>query len=138
MRGVEPTAFAIRDGFEIVAGRAFVPGRNEVIVGTAAANQFVGLEVGDRKRWGENTWEVVGHFTANGSVYESEIWADARVVQPAYRRGNTFQSVYAKLESPDAFQSFKDALTSDPRVEVDVMREKDYYEGQSRAPASPH
>lgn len=132
LRGVESTAFAVRDDFEIVEGRNFEPGRNEIIVGRAAAGQFSGLEVGSSKRWGENLWEVVGIFADGGSVYESEIWADARVVQPAYRRGSTFQSVYAKLDSPDAFQGFKDALTADPRLEVDVRLEKEYYEGQSR------
>lgn len=133
LRGVEREAFAVRGNIEIVEGRTFREGRNEVIVGQGAANQFAGLEVGNRLRWGENTWEVVGIFTAGGSVYESEIWADARVVQPAYRRGSTFQSVYAKLESPQAFQGFKDALTADPRLEVDVVREATYYEAQSRA-----
>lgn len=132
LRGVEPRAFEIREDFELVEGRLFEPGRNEVIVGQAAAGQFAGLQVGASKRWGENTWQVVGIFTTGGSIYESEIWADARVVQPAYRRGSTFQSVYAKLESPEAFQKFEDALTADPRLEVDVLREKEYYEGQSR------
>jgi putative ABC transport system permease protein len=75
---------------------------------------------------------VVGIFAAGGSIYESEIWADARVVQPAYRRGSTFQSVYARLDSPDSFQPFKDALTADPRLEVDVTPEKEYYESQSQ------
>ena len=74
---------------------------------------------------------VVGVFTAGGSVYESEIWTDALVLQPAYRRGSTFQSVFARLESPEAYQAYKDALTSDPRLEVDVYRETDYYAEQS-------
>lgn len=132
LRGVEPAAFAVRPEVEIVAGRRFEPGRNEVIVGRAAAGQFAGLEVGNRLRWGENTWEVVGIFAADGGLWESEIWTDVRVLQPAYRRGNTFQSVYAKLGSPDDFQAFKDALTSDPRLEVDVYRESEFFEGQSR------
>jgi len=132
LRGVEPAAFAVRDTVEIVAGRRFEAGRNEVIVGEAAAREFAGLEVGNQLRWGENVWEVVGVFRAAGSVYESEIWTDARVLQPAYRRGSSFQSVYATLESPDAFQRFKDALTADPRLEVDVLREDDYYAAQSR------
>ncbi|MEZ5333557.1 MAG: FtsX-like permease family protein [Thermoanaerobaculia bacterium] len=132
LRGVEPGAFAVRPHVEIVEGRNFRPGRNEVIAGVAAAQQFAGLDVGNRLRWGENSWEVVGLFTADGSIAESEIWTDARVLQPAYRRDSTFQSVYAKLESPEAFQGFKDALTTDPRLEVDVERESDYLASQSR------
>jgi putative ABC transport system permease protein len=132
LRGVEPSAFAVRPDVKIVEGVNFTPGRNEVIAGQAAARQFAGLEVGDQMRWGENVWNVVGIFTAGGSIYESEIWADARVLQPAYRRGNAFQSVYARLETPGSFQQFKDALTADPRLEVDVMREADYYAEQSQ------
>lgn len=132
MRGVEPAAFAVRPRVEIVEGRPFRAGHNEVVVGQGAAREFAGLDVGNTLRWGENVWEVVGVFSAEGSVYETEIWADVRVLQPAYRRENNFQSVYAKLESPDAFQTFKDALTSDPRLEVDVTREDDYYAAQSQ------
>lgn len=132
LRGVEPAAFAVRPEITIVEGRRFEPGRNEVIAGVAAAGQFAGLEVGNRLRWGEATWEVVGLFEADGGIAESEVWTDARVLQPAYRRGSTFQSVYAKLESPEAFQRFKDALTADPRLEVDVERESDYLAAQSR------
>ena len=132
LRGVEPAAFEVRPEVRIVQGAAFRPGRNEVIVGRAAAREFAGLDVGSRLRWGDNEWEVAGIFTADDSIYESEIWTDVRVLQPAYRRGSGFQSVYARLESPDSFQRFKDALTSDPRLDVDVMREDDYYAEQSR------
>ena len=132
LRAVEPAAFAIRPALEIVAGRPFRPGQNEVIAGRAAAREFAGLEVGNRLRWGEREWEVVGIFAARDSVYESEIWGDVRVVGPAFRRGTSFQSVYAKLESPAAFADFKDALTADPRLEVAVMREADFFAGQSK------
>jgi putative ABC transport system permease protein len=131
LRGVEPAAFAVRKDVKIVEGERFHEGRNEVIVGKAAAREFAGLEVGNRLRWGENLWQVVGIFSADDSVYESEIWADARVLQPAFRR-NEFQSVYARLESPDGFQRFKDALTADPRLEVNVLKEDEYYLAQSR------
>jgi putative ABC transport system permease protein len=131
LRGVEPAAFDVRNEVRLVQGRRFETGRNEIIAGRAAARQFDGLEVGRSVRWGENTWTVVGIFEAGGGIAESEIWCDAGVLQPAYRRGNTFQSVYAKLESPEAFQPFKDALTSDPRLDVLVVREPDYYAEQS-------
>ncbi len=126
-----PEAFEVRPEVEIVEGRRFEPGRNEVIAGRAAAGQFEGLEVGNRMRWGDAEWEVVGIFTADGGIPESEIWTDARVLQPAYDRGNSFQSVTAKLASPADFQRFKDALTADPRVEVDVYRQDEYCAEQS-------
>jgi len=131
LRGVQPAAFEVRDDVKIVEGRMFEWGRNEIIVGRAAAQQFAGLTVGSGHRWGENEWTVVGIFEANGGVPESELWTDAGVLQPAYRRGNSYQAVYAKLESPDALDRFKDALTTDPRLNVKVIRETDYYAEQS-------
>ncbi len=133
LRGVEPAAFGVRDEVRIVEGRTFRPGTNEIIVGRSAAAQFAGIDLGSTQRWGESAWEVVGIFEAGGTIAESEIWCDARVLQPAYRRGDSFQSVYARLESPDAFDAFKDALTTDPRLDVMVEREEDYYLGQTEA-----
>ena len=133
LRGVEPAAFGVRDEVRIVEGRAFRPGTNEIIVGRSAAAQFAGIDLGTTQRWGESAWEVVGIFEAGGTIAESEIWCDARILQPAYRRGDSFQSVYARLESADAFDAFSDALTADPRLDVMVEREEDYYLGQTQA-----
>jgi putative ABC transport system permease protein len=132
LRGVSPRVLEVRPEVRIVEGRMFESGRNEIIVGRAASRQFANLSVGSSVRWGENSWQVVGIFDANGSVAESELWCDARVLQPAYRRGNSYQSVYARLESVDSFQAVKDAMTADPRLRVTVLREQDYYAGQSR------
>ncbi len=131
LRGVSPAVLKVRPYVKIVEGRMLTPGTTEIIVGRAASGQFAGLTVGSTQHWGQNTWTVVGIFEANGNVAESEIWSDVRVLQPAYRRGNTFQSVYVRLESPEAFQKFKDALTTDPRVSVTPVTEPDYYAGQS-------
>ena len=131
LRGLSPAALKVRPSFRIVEGRMFTPGTNEIVVGRAASNQFTDLTVGSTVRWGETTWQVVGMFDAGGSVAESEIWSDARVLQPAYRRGNSYQSVYARLQSEESLQQFKDALTSDPRLNVTVIREPDYYAQQS-------
>lgn len=133
LRGVQPAAFAVRGNVKIVEGRMFEWGKNEIIVGRAAAGQFAGLTVGSKQRWGENTWEVVGLFEAGGSLWESELWTDVGVLQPAYRRGSSFQSVSVKLESAQAFERFKDALTTDPRLDVKVLRQSEHYAAQSRA-----
>jgi putative ABC transport system permease protein len=133
LRGVEPAAFKVHDKLKIVAGRNFEPGRNELIVGKAAARQFVGLDVGSSVKWGESTWQVVGLFENNHSVSEGEVWCDVKVLQPAYRRGNSYQSVYVKLASHDDFDRLKDALTTDPRLSVAAIREPEYYERESRA-----
>ncbi len=133
LRGVEPAAFEVRESFEILEGRRFEPGRNEVIVGEGALAEFAGLELGSELRWGDSTWRVVGIFSTGGTAEDSEIWTDAKVLQPAYRRGNSFQSVHLRLASPDRFAELEEALTADPRLNVKVMLKSDYWSGQSAA-----
>ena len=131
LRGVSRNALDVRDSFRVVEGRMFEWGLNEVIVGVGALIEFQGLEVGSTITVAQEEWPVVGIFETGGGLAETEIWVDASVLQPAYRRGNSYQAVYAKLESPGAYQEFKDALTSDPRLNVKPMRESEYYEAQS-------
>ena len=133
MRGVEPAALKVRDKLKLVEGRLFEWGKNEVIVGVGAANAFAGLDLGSKLRVGRREWPIVGIFSAGGGTAESEIWTDASVLQAAYNRGDTFQSVYVKLVSPGAFDAFKDALTTDPRLSVKVLRQAEYYADQSTA-----
>lgn len=131
LRGVEQAAFEVRRDIQIVQGRQFEPGRNEIIVGKGAAMEFDGLDLGKTIRVGQNDWAIVGVFSVDGGIAESEIWTDAAVLQPAYRRGNSFQAVYARLTSSEAFDEFKDALTTDPRLNIKVVRQTEYYSEQS-------
>ncbi len=130
LRGVT-NGMAVRGGMEMVQGRNFTLGRNEVIVGVGAARAFSGLEVGEHLRVAQTDWTVVGIFKGGGGAAESEIWTDAAVLQPAFQRGDTFQSVYARLTSPAAFAPFKDTLTADPRLQVKVQRQSEYLAEQS-------
>ena len=131
MRGVHMQASKVRSGFRIIEGRMFEWGLNEVVVGSGAREQFSGLEPGMSIEVGQERWPVVGIFEADGGVAESEIWVDASVLQSAYRRGNSYQSVYVKLATSESFDEFKDALTGDPRLNVKPMLEADYYASQS-------
>jgi putative ABC transport system permease protein len=132
LRGVESAATEVRDNLKFVEGRMFVWGKNEVVVGLGAAREFVGLEVGSAIKVGREQWTVVGVFSANGGIAESEIWTDAKVLQGAYSRGDSFQSVSVRLASPGAFQQFKDALTANPQLNVKVLRPAEYYAEQSQ------
>jgi len=131
LRGVQPAVFAVRKDVHIIAGRPFQWGRNEIIAGRGAAQEFAGLDLGSSLRLGENTWKVVGVFASGGSLSESEIWTDVDVLMPAYRR-QMFQSVHLELDSPDSFDRFKGALTTDPRLDVKIVREAEYYTEQSQ------
>jgi putative ABC transport system permease protein len=133
MRGIEPAGLTLRREVSIQEGRPFTFGTNEVIVGRGAHGQFRGLAVGDTVISGQNRWQVVGVFEADGAVAETEIWCDARTLQGAYRRGNSYQSVLARLESPEAFAMFRGWLASNPRLNVLTRRESEYYATQSQA-----
>jgi len=136
MRGIEPAALAVRDEVKIVEGRMLRFGTNEVVVGAAAARQFAGVTVGSSIASGQVTWHVVGLFESGGSVAETELWCDARTPQGAYRRGNSYQTVLARLDTPDSFGVFRDWLTSNPQLNVTVRRETEYYAAQSRTLAN--
>jgi putative ABC transport system permease protein len=131
MRGIEPAGIPARELVSIVEGRMFQFGTNEVIVGQAASREFVHMRVGDTIVSGQNRWPVVGIFRANDGVAESEVWGDARTLQGAYRRGNTYQSVLVQLDSIEAFDAFRDWLTANPQVKVGIRRESEYYAAQS-------
>ncbi len=133
LRGVTSEAYLVRRNLRIIEGRRFEPGRNEIIAGRRAAKQFANLSVGSTLKLGENRWSVVGIFDGGGTVADSELWCDVRVLSPAYRRGNSYQSVYVRLESPQAFDRLARALTTDPRLNVKVLHESDYYADQSVA-----
>ena len=130
-RGVGRSAIPVRGDIKIIEGRMFESGKNEMIVGAGAARSFAGLDVGKKLRIGQNDWEVVGIFSGGGGAAESELWTDAAVLQPAYNRGDTFQSVLVKLTSPGAFDQFKDALTTNPQLKVKVVRQAEFLADQS-------
>ena len=121
----------MRPKLRMLAGRPFVAGRNELIAGQGAAVEFAGLNLGSTIRIGSNDWTVVGIFAADGTVADSELWVDSKLLQDLYRRGTSFQTVLVRLESPAAFEKLKDALTNDPRLSVRVVREIDYYADQA-------
>ncbi|HEY5754456.1 MAG TPA: ABC transporter permease [Steroidobacter sp.] len=132
LRGVGPQAVKLRSNFKIVDGVNFTPGKFEVVVGKGASMQFAGLTVGSQLRLGSANWTITGIFEDRGSVAESEIWTDATVLQGAYNRGTSYQSMRVKLTSASAMQAFKDGLSTDPRLNLRVFSEKDYYAEQSK------
>jgi putative ABC transport system permease protein len=132
LRGVSPNVFAIRRNIKIIEGRMFQPGLAELVVGKNAKATYSGLTVGNTIGLGTVRWQVVGVFDAGGSSFDSEVWGDAHLLNGAYKRPDTLsQSVTVHLTSPAALQQLKDSLTADPRLNVDVTREIDYYAKQS-------
>jgi putative ABC transport system permease protein len=130
IRGVGEHAWELRPNVKIIAGRKFTPGLHEMIAGKGAAAQFRGLNVGANLRLNGQSWTIVGTFEA-GDSHDSELWGDTDVVGPAYRRGASTSSVTMKLTDRTAFEPLKAALTTDPRIKVDVDTTRSYYNKQS-------
>jgi putative ABC transport system permease protein len=132
IRGVSANVLRIRSFVKIAQGRMFQPGLSELIVGSNATKTYEGLALGNTVSIGGGRWQVVGIFDAGGSAFDSEVWCDAKILNEVLKRPpNVFQSVTVHLISPESFQQFKDAVTTDPRLNVDVTREIDYYAKQS-------
>ncbi|MGZ7065166.1 MAG: ABC transporter permease, partial [Candidatus Aminicenantales bacterium] len=133
IRGTSPRVLEVRENVKVVKGRMFETGLNELIAGRNVTGTYTGLDLGSSVKFGGGTWTVVGIFDAGGSSFDSELWCDALVLNQVYKRPqNIFQSMTVRLTSPDAFQGFKDALTSDPRLSVEAERERTYYEKNSQ------
>jgi putative ABC transport system permease protein len=131
LRGMGPEGLAVRQGVHIVAGRMFAPGSNEIVVGKALQSEFDGLQLGQTVTLGHSRWTVVGVFAADGSVFESEIWADLPVVQSFFNRNNVFQTVRARLVTPAALGELQRYLDSDPRLKLDAKSEAAYFAEQA-------
>jgi len=131
VRGVSPNVMRIRK-VNIAQGRMFNPGLSELLVGKNASTTYAGLTLGNTLVFSGTRWTVVGIFDTGGSAFDSEVWCDSAILNQVLKRPpNIFQSVTVHLASPDSYNQFKDAVTTDPRLNVDVTREIDYYAKQS-------
>ena len=130
VRGVDPEAFLLRDRVRIVDGRMFRPGTDEVVIGQRIARRFRDCAIGDHIRFGQQAFTVVGHFAAGGTGFESEIWGDNKVLMPVFR-GEYFQSVTFRMKNPYKFDALKGELESDPRLGIQLKRERVFYADQS-------
>jgi putative ABC transport system permease protein len=135
VRGVGPKAYEVRDTIKMAEGRRFTPGTREVNVGKQGAGRFKGLTMGSEVRIANVGWKVVGVFTAEDASFESEVWGDVDLMQPAFQR-NGYQSLTVKLIDPSAFDSFQAAMGADPRLDLKAQREREYYEAQSSTTAT--
>jgi ABC-type antimicrobial peptide transport system permease subunit len=117
---------------KLVQGRMFRPGASEIVVGQSVARQFAGVELGQSLSFAQRQWQVVGVFDAGRTAFDSEIWGDAEQLSQAFRRFG-YSSVIAQLASADAYDALLAAVEADPRLTVEIKRERQFYEDQSRA-----
>ncbi len=137
LRGVTAAAFGVRNGVRIIRGRLFQRGLNELIIGQRAAERYAGADVGSTVRMQRRDWVVVGVFEANGGGFESEVWGDLDVLAAAFNRRGGFQSVTLRLADPSTVIAFNDALQKNPRMQVQLIQERKYYDDQSAQVSLP-
>jgi putative ABC transport system permease protein len=130
VRGVDPAAFALRPNLRIVNGRNFTPGLRELIVGAGVLRQFQGAEIGKVVRMRGSDWTVVGAFES-GDAHDSELWTDINVARTTFGRTGS-SSILAALDGADGLDKLKAGVAADPRLNVDVIRELDYFNGQTK------
>jgi ABC-type antimicrobial peptide transport system permease subunit len=136
VRGIGPEGLVLRSQVKIVEGRMFTPGTDEVIVARRMAVRFANCAIGDKLRFGQRDFTVVGHFTSGGSGFESEVWGDNAVLMPALNRDDAFQSVTLRMRDPSRFAALKKQLEADPRLGVQIHTEREWYAEQSRQMAT--
>jgi len=133
VRGVTPRALQVRENVKMVEGRFIRPGVAEAVIGRGAHDAYAGLEVGSSVALGAGTWRIVGMFDSGGSAFDSEVWADASVLNGNYDRSpNLYQSATARLNSADDLEAFKATLEGDPRTTVEAQSEQAYYASKSQ------
>jgi putative ABC transport system permease protein len=137
LRGVTTRAFEVRYGVRMIRGRAFHPGLNELIIGRRAADRYAGIDLGATVRLQRRDWTVVGVFEANGGGFESELWGDLETVAAAFNRRGGYQSVTLRVADPQAIAAFNDQLQQNPRMQVQLIQERKYYDDQSSQVALP-
>jgi putative ABC transport system permease protein len=130
VRGVTAKAMEIRPYITMVDGRMFRSGTNEVIVSRRMQKRFVNTNIGDTFKFGPRTWTVVGVFDAAGTSFDSEIWADVDYLGLAQNRPE-YSSVLVKPSGAGAFQSVRDAISTDTRLKLQSKSEYKYYEDQT-------
>ncbi|HEV7250153.1 MAG TPA: ABC transporter permease [Shinella sp.] len=135
LRGMDAAGPSIRDGITLSAGRLFTPGAREIVVGDRLAEEF-GLGVGDIVRLGAVDWTVAGHFSAHGSAFESELWADLDAVRAAFDRQGQVQSLKLRLTDPVALERLQDTLATITGTPLVALTEADLYAAQSGRTAS--
>ena len=126
LQGIGPQAMALWPELRIVAGRMYQAGLREFIVGRNIQAQFEGMNVGEHIILPGGDWVVVGVFTTDGGIFDSVIIGDAETLMSALQQAD-YGAVNVMLNSEADFPQFRDALLANPSLNVDAVRESDYY-----------
>ncbi len=130
IRGVGASSLALRPQVKLIAGRMPKPGSSEIAAGESIARRFRGGNIGETLRFAMRDWTVVGIFDAGNTGFSSEIWGDADQLMQAFRRP-AYSSLIFKLRDGSEFAQVRNRIDTDPRLNLEVKRETQYYADQS-------
>ncbi|WP_444929160.1 ABC transporter permease [Microbulbifer sp. SSSA002] len=132
LRGLNQIGMAMRSNMRLVEGRMFTPGTNEMIVGAGVLREFDGFETGQEVRFGKNLWTVVGVFSTGGNIFESELWADIKIIQSHYNRANSYQSIRLQLENDGDLTPVEATIQREPRLNLEAQTEREYFANKGK------
>ena len=130
IRGLDHQGIKMRRQVQVIDGRLFRQGSNEIMVGQATAKQFANMTIGESVRFGGRDWRIVGHFDGCLSGFDNEIWADGEILRQSFRR-TTYSSVIVRLMDQGQADVFRSRIEDDPRLPLKAKTERQYYEDQS-------
>ncbi len=131
LRAVTPRAFEVRGGIDIVEGRAFTPGLDEVIVGRRLVDRVEGMAVGETVKYQQKRFEIVGLFESRGGAFESEIWGDFDTLGAVFRRGAGSNSLVVRMKDPATIPELDRWIRDQPQMQLQALEEQQYYEEQA-------
>ncbi len=131
LRAVTPRAFEVRGGIDIVEGRAFTPGLDEVIVGRRLVDRVEGMAVGETVKYQQKRFEIVGLFESRGGAFESEIWGDFDTLGAVFRRGAGSNSLVVRMKDPTTIPELDRWIRDQPQMQLQALEERQYYEEQA-------
>ncbi len=134
-RGILPSGFKMRDVLSITQGRWFQPGHREIVVGKSIAKRVPSAHLGDKLRFGKGEWQIVGIIDGGQSAVNSEIWGDLNQLASDFNRPDALSSVLLRATDEAAVPALVNSLNDDRRLNVNALKEKDYYASQTSSAA---
>lgn len=130
VRGVTPRGIELRPQVKLEAGRWFVPGHREIVASQRLAARFAGFDLGGRIKAGADRLTIVGHFSANGSAFDNELWMDADEARALFDR-DSYSSLLLRPRDPAAATNLIARLERDKRLALKAEPEVAYYAKQT-------
>ena len=123
LMGTTANLIQYRPEIRITGGHLFQPGLHELIASNPCRRQFTGFEIGDRRSIRGIDWTIVGHFE-EGHALQCVVYTDVDVLMSTFNR-NTYNQVSVMLQSPAAFDTFRDALQANPTLHLEAQHERE-------------